>query len=115
MRLLADENVARSVVLTLRQAGHDIISVHDQKWQRISDSILLTRAQRDQRVILTHDQDFVGYGNVGVILIRFRRQRPRQIAIRLTELLNSKDYQRFLSQGALLIVTEMSVTVHAFR
>ncbi len=63
MRILADENVARDIVVWLRTGGHDVLfaaevapGTADIRWVEI--------AQREQRVILTSDKDFGGANSI---------------------------------------------------
>jgi predicted nuclease of predicted toxin-antitoxin system len=57
MRFLANENVTRTVVLALRQDGHDVLSVKESMRSERDDAIL-SRAQSEERVVVTHDKDF---------------------------------------------------------
>lgn len=50
MRFLADENVARSVVLALRNAGHDVFDVKETGWQGKSDDFLIKQALKNKRI-----------------------------------------------------------------
>ncbi|NLF09688.1 MAG: DUF5615 family PIN-like protein [Pirellulaceae bacterium] len=55
---LADENVHREVVASLRAEGRDVLDVRESGWSGSSDAELLRRAFASRRVILTHDRDF---------------------------------------------------------
>ena len=57
MRLIADENVAGTVIRTLRQRGHDVLSVKESM-RSAADSVILARAQTEQRIVITLDKDF---------------------------------------------------------
>lgn len=57
MRLLADENIPKSVVDALRASGHNVL------WARTdcagwNDTALLDRAESEARILLTLDKDF---------------------------------------------------------
>jgi len=57
MRLLADENIPRSIILTLRNSGHDVL------WARVdlagvSDTDILELAESQDRIVLTLDKVF---------------------------------------------------------
>ena len=75
MRILADENVPRSILTWLRANGHDVNSASelgigdpDTRW--------LTLAESERRLILTSDKDFGdlvcrdGLSSFGIILLR---------------------------------------------
>ena len=57
MRVLADENVARLIVATLRGSGHDVVWARDVM-QGASDVDVLARAQHEDRVVVTSDKGF---------------------------------------------------------
>jgi predicted nuclease of predicted toxin-antitoxin system len=76
MRILANENVTRTVIEGLRANGHDVLSVKESLRGEKDDAIL-ARAQAEKRVALTHDKDFgelafrIGLpAECGVILMR---------------------------------------------
>jgi predicted nuclease of predicted toxin-antitoxin system len=76
MRIIANENVAASVISALRQRGHDVNWVKESN-PKASDEIVLATAQSEERLVLTHDKDFgelaFRYGlpaTCGVLLIR---------------------------------------------
>jgi predicted nuclease of predicted toxin-antitoxin system len=76
MRLLANENVSATLIQSLRDAGHDVLSVKESlRGER--DPAVLARAQAEQRIVVTHDKDFgelafriVLPAECGVILLR---------------------------------------------
>ena len=55
---LADENVHREVVASLRAEGRDVQDVRESGWMGSSDAELLRRAFAGRRVVITHDRDF---------------------------------------------------------
>ncbi len=57
MRLLADENIAPSVIAALREDDHDIAAVRDLR-PGGTDASVIALARKQHRVILTHDRDF---------------------------------------------------------
>jgi predicted nuclease of predicted toxin-antitoxin system len=57
MRFLADENLARLTVLTLRERGHDVAWARDVA-RGDADTVVLERAQREGRVVVTNDRRF---------------------------------------------------------
>ena len=86
MRILADENFPRPIVLKLRAEGHDIL------WARTDcpgskDSALLERAETEERILWTLDKDFwqltlqrpLRLLRCGVILFRVFPATPENI------------------------------------
>ena len=57
-RLLADENFSRPVVLLLRVAGHDVVTVQELNKDRSPDPDVLALATADGRAVLTGDNDY---------------------------------------------------------
>jgi len=56
--LLADANVALSVVRFLRDQGTDVRSLTEEGQGRLDDDMILELARADKRFVLTHDRDF---------------------------------------------------------
>ena len=57
MRLLADENFPREAVIALRNIGHDVAWVREER-PSIDDREVLEWANREARAILTQDKGF---------------------------------------------------------
>jgi predicted nuclease of predicted toxin-antitoxin system len=86
MRVLADENVARLIVTTLSECGHDVVWARDVMCGA-SDSDVLSRAQREDRVVVTSDKGFSdlafrrGLPSIcGIVLLRVRGAGPDELA-----------------------------------
>lgn len=97
MLLLANENIASSVVAELRQLGHDVLWAKESL-QGEQDSILLSRAQVESRILLTHDKDFGELAfregcpaECGIILIRLCGDDPQSDKDRVIEVLTGRD------------------------
>jgi predicted nuclease of predicted toxin-antitoxin system len=76
MRFLANENVSGTLIESLRDLGHDVLSVKESL-RGSPDTAILARAQAEQRIVVTHDKDFgelafrVGLpSECGIILLR---------------------------------------------
>ncbi len=76
LRLVANENVSRTVIQELRNRGHDVLSVKESM-RAADDASVLARAQTEHRIVVTHDKGFgelaFRYGlpaTCGVILVR---------------------------------------------
>ena len=76
MRLVADENCDFSIVLELRAAGYDVVSI-TEKMPGADDQTVIDFARSERRLLLTEDKDFgqlvfaAAKENSGVILIRY--------------------------------------------
>jgi|ERR1051325_258803 predicted nuclease of predicted toxin-antitoxin system len=75
MRFFADENIARAIVLWLRENGNDVLYGSEEK-PGAPDVDWLKRAEDEQRLLFTSDKDFGelvfrdGLNSHGVILMR---------------------------------------------
>jgi predicted nuclease of predicted toxin-antitoxin system len=56
-----DENLGLAIARVLREAGHDALTVHDQKLHGVTDETIYDVCRREQRCLVTLDLDF---GNV---------------------------------------------------
>ncbi len=93
MRIVANENIAGSVIGALRDAGHDVLSVKESM-RGASDEEILARAQSETRIVITHDKDFgelaFRFGlpaDAGVVLFRLSGTDPESDNQRILEAL----------------------------
>ena len=108
MRFLTDENVARAVVLFLRENGHDVKDVKDRLWRGTSDKALVQIAKKDRRILITHDKDFMYQTHVTVLLLRFFNQQPQNVIKYIGEFFESGQAKRLLS-SQLVIISEFAI------
>ncbi len=102
LNILADVNVDRAIVQGLRDAGHTVEWLaEDRSLRRIDDLSLMRRAFRQQAIILTNDTDFVGYvftdhaKTHGVVLLRLavtQAPRAQQLTLALTALQTHQEH-----------------------
>ncbi len=94
MKLLADENIDRSIVGRLRDAGHEVISVAEIV-AGITDDVVLNLANQESAILLTEDKDFGELAfrlflvHHGVILVRLAGLPGASKAEILVQLLES--------------------------
>ena len=69
MRLLANENIPRATVDTLRDAGHDVLWVSSE-FPSIKDEAVILFASVENRIIITFDRDY------GELLFKRRLDKP---------------------------------------
>lgn len=115
MKFLTDENIAKTVLQALRAAQYDVLDVKEQKLFGAPDKQLLNLAVKENRVIITHDKDFASIllkqtKHYGIILLRFKNQRPQRVADNLIAFLNSKQAPK--TKNNLVIITETQVLIH---
>ncbi len=93
MRILANENFPRRLVVALRDSGHDVIWIREVD-PGVSDSQVLDRAQCEERIVATFDKDFGALAfraglpaSCGVILVRIRADSPDDLCDRVLAVL----------------------------
>src|SRR5882672_9255904 len=96
MRLLADENFPRTVLIALRKRGYDVASVWEEA-RGSEDESVLARAQREQRILVTFDKDFGELAfrrglpaECGIVLFRIGAGSPELLAHRVGNVLDSQ-------------------------
>jgi predicted nuclease of predicted toxin-antitoxin system len=57
VRLVADESCDFSIVLAIRAAGHDVVSIMETM-PGVDDERVIAVATSDKRLLLTEDKDF---------------------------------------------------------
>jgi predicted nuclease of predicted toxin-antitoxin system len=95
MRWIANENVSGTVIRTLRERGHDVLSVKESL-RGAGDPHILERAQSNERVVLTHDKDFGELAfrcrlpaSSGIVLFRLSGADPQRDNRRMLQVLES--------------------------
>lgn len=74
MRILADENMLDVAVAILRQAGHDVLYVKEER-PSTRDPDVLAWATRENRLLITFDKDF------GELNQRYNQPAPHGVAL----------------------------------
>jgi len=96
LRLLANENLPRAAIESLRRRGHDVIWAREVM-RGASDPEVLDRAVRERRLLITFDKDFgeLAFGRglpaeCGIILLRFPQTSPHAVAAAVVEALDEE-------------------------
>ncbi len=97
MRIHANENVPRLLVIRLREESHDVTWAAEDE-PSLKDPQVLERARRESRVLLTFDQDFgeLAFRSrlpapCGIVLIRVPALSPEAITQTVASSLKSRD------------------------
>lgn len=113
MRALADENVPRSAVESLRSAGHDVAWIR-QDAAGSADDAVFKRAQQEDRVLLTFDKDFgelafraARTAASGIILFRLGATNAQDLARRVVAATVSRSEWR----GLFAVVTNAAIRI----
>ena len=116
MKFLADENVERSVVEILRQAGHDVATLPAAA-AGLHDGDVLSRSVGEDRILVTNDKDFAELtflqrkASRGVILIRLPRSVSPEKETRVGEVVEIQG--RWLA-GAMTVIEKDAIRRRAF-
>lgn len=96
MRILANENIAGTVIRELRNGGHDVLSVKESM-RSAADEVVMLRAHEEKRLLITHDKDFgesaFRWGllaDSGVILFRLTGANPDEDNQRVMDAIASR-------------------------
>jgi predicted nuclease of predicted toxin-antitoxin system len=107
--------MSRTVIRTLRERGHDVLSAKESL-QGLPDEDVLARAQQEHRLVVTQDKDFGELAfrarllaDCGVILFRLAGANPDQDNRRVLEVLESTT--EWVGQFA--VVTQQQVRIRA--
>lgn len=82
LRFLIDEDVPRSTTRVLRDAGFDVVNVHEAGLQGKSDNNVFEYAQRESRLLVTCDMGFSNIlkfppsKNQGILVVRIPDSEP---------------------------------------
>lgn len=93
LRFLIDEDVPRSTTRVLRDAGFDVLNVHEAGLQGKSDDLVFEFAQSENRLLITCDMGFSNIlkfppsENQGILVVRVPDSEP--IAVFNREVLNA--------------------------
>lgn len=85
--------VPGSVIVQLRQRGHDAVHLREQDMQRLPEDEIFQKAIAENRILLTFDLDFgeivalSGKENVGIVVFRLRNTRANHVPARLEKVL----------------------------
>jgi len=115
MRFKIDENLPTEAAETLRDAGHDVLTVHDQQMAGDPDPQIAAVCKSEQRALVTLDLDFSDIRTYppghspGIVVLRPRTQaRPTVLALvgQLVGLLESEPLE-----GDLWILQESGLRI----
>ena len=104
MRLLADESCDFTVVVGVRVAGHDVVSIAE-RMPGVEDEKVIELAASERRLLLTEDKDFgqlvfaATKSNSGILLIRYPASARSTLTDAVVKLLAERAdalYSRFV-------------------
>jgi predicted nuclease of predicted toxin-antitoxin system len=115
MKFKIDEDLPRVAVSNLRSAGHDAISVAEQKLSGIKDPDLWRIVQSEERILITADK---GFGDIrfyppgehhGIVLLRPADDGIRPILELVRILLQIDEAEKL--QGTICVITPRGIRI----
>ena len=115
LRLLADENIPRTVIIALREKGYDVASVWELR-PGMSDEEVVELAIKESRIIITFDKDFgrialLKPNITGIILLRIPPLNPLYIVERILSVLKRIENP----YGKLILVRKRTIKIITLR
>jgi len=115
LRLLADENIPRTVIIALREKGYDVASVWELR-SGMSDEEVVELAIKESRIIITFDKDFgrialLKPNITGIILLRIPPLNPLYIVERILSVLERIENP----YGKLILVRKRTIKIITLR
>jgi predicted nuclease of predicted toxin-antitoxin system len=113
VRFLANENVERGLVESLRRSGHDVKYMAEIK-PRIEDQTILQQANLEGRILITNDKDFGELAFLqckvvtGILLLRFRSEDTNQ---KIAVLQSALSRYGSKMQGNFTVISETKIRI----
>lgn len=110
MRLLADVGVAASTIRELREHGHDVSALVEERLFHLDDDEILHLAAQNDQIVIAFDLDFgdllaaSGQTRPSLVTIRAKDQTPKTVTPLLLAALD--ECREALVQGAAVTVEE---------
>ena len=92
MKFITDENIPISLVNAIRQKGHSVKDIKEEKLQGVKDSAIMLLSREEKRIIITLDKDFATYpleSHRGVILLRYKNKNSYNLIAQFNPFLDS--------------------------
>jgi predicted nuclease of predicted toxin-antitoxin system len=115
MKIKIDENLPSRLANLLKNFGHDVHNVHDERLIGHLDSEIWRAAQGESRFLITQDLDFadsrqfVPGQHSGILLVRLRSPSRRSLIERITEIFQNESIHEWA--GCFVVATERKIRV----
>jgi len=92
MKIKLDENLPLRLAVALRELGHDVHTLFDERLAGQSDTDIWEATQKESRFLVTRDLDFSDLrkfapgSHEGILLVRLRSPNRRDLVERVAEL-----------------------------
>ena len=112
MKILVDENIPRTTVERLREAGHDVRDVRGTPDQGSKDPDLWSMAMGERRVLITTDRGFTEFRRIdhfGILIVRLRQ--PNRRKIHQAVMIALQRFRELEWPGLLVVVRDATLSV----
>ena len=115
MKLKLDENLPFRLATRLKEFGHDVHTVHEERLIGHPDSEIWAAAQKESRFLITQDMDFSDArkfapgAHFGLLLVRLRSPDRGSLLARVVELFQSESVGGWA--GCFVVATERKIRV----
>ncbi len=115
MKIKLDENLSSRLAAPLKELGHDVHTVYDERLTGRLDSEIWEMAQKESRFLITQDMDFSDLrkfapgSHYGILLIRLHSPNRQSLASRVIELFQTENVKAWA--GCFVVATELKIRV----
>jgi predicted nuclease of predicted toxin-antitoxin system len=115
MRIKLDENLPLRLAAVLKNLGHDVHTLHDERLVGHSDKEVWERAQKESRFLITQDLDFSDArkfapgSHHGILLVRLRSPDRATLVKRIGEVFRDENVGEW--NGCFVVATERKIRV----
>lgn len=115
MRIKLDENLPLQLAIRLKDFGHDVHTVYDERLVGHADNEIWETAQKESRFLITQDLDFSDLrrfapgSHHGILLMRLHSPNRRNLVARIAELFQREDVSDWTR--CFIVATERKVRI----
>jgi predicted nuclease of predicted toxin-antitoxin system len=115
MKVKLDENLPLRLASLLKDLGHDVHTVHEERLMGHADRESWEAAQKESRFLITQDLDFSDLrrftpgSHHGILLMRLHSPTRRYLVERIVELFQKENVGEWA--GCFAVVTERKIRV----
>lgn len=115
MKIKLDENLPFRLATSLKNLGHDVHTVRDERMEGRTDSEIWEAAQKESRLLITQDLDFSDSrrfapgSHGGILLVRLRTPRRRELIELVEQVFQNEHTDEWA--GCFVVATERKIRV----
>ncbi len=115
MKIKLDENLPHRLATLLKNFGHEIHTLHEEKLSGHSDKEVWEAAQKESRFLITQDLDFSDSrkfapgSHHGILLLRLRSPNRRALMERIKEIFEKENVSDW--KACFVVATERKIRV----